>query len=703
MTRIISTTTALLTSAFICSSVLAEDSGVGAQATTPMRPAKVTWGGVSYNDQIAGSEGQWPFVAKYMDGFLMHGAYWLFAKDEASKKNLQTLGEILKKNGKQAHLETGFGETDAYDPSIPTKRQPYVRAQLDISKIREFRDQYGIDVSKVRVDWFPMTAMGVYAEKYGITDMRKLMAMVTGAKEFGPVEGFDMKNAHWVEYCRELQTAFPKVEIGFDQALCNHIQVHDPDMRQQVPWKPFGYGYKRLVSRLSGKPYQLDGKQVEVVFDFADQLNGLISSSRENGFNFIGFEGDTPFSYYKIRLDTFPGDSLVKYIIQTERYLHSQNLKSARIINDCGKDFGQNDKGWLRLDLGSVQDVDCVKLIWGRDYGNKATVTTSVDGKIWTPKKVFNPPDAGVSEVKFKTQQARFLKVEFRQRASLNGYQVAELEAYGPSNPGVNLALNRRVIASSVNNTHPTKGGKNGIPELIDGDRNSYWESEFMSNDDWDRLYHDRTLEYLEFYQSAGGRADEYIAESWYEGPFTLFPETKHGTFSNLARDLIRKIKGLDDTGAPMPVTLEVVSKTDQKVQAPSLSGDGKSKQIDLSLKSGAEEERIIRIRNVASEVNPGDARCTPLLRIEGNPEGFKVACLTPEGKDVTTQAFCQDGFDGFLSRGLEPGQTQDVILKITRPAELQKTASASLDLKLYWNPQDPQAIVRDSLRIKLN
>ena len=667
-----------------------------------MRPATVTWGGVSNNEQIAGSAAQWPFVAKYMDAYFMHGAYWRSTKDEAACKSLQTLGEILRKNGKPVHFETGFGEGPGYDPSKPSKRQPYTQAQTDIARFREFRDTYGINVTKVRVDWFPMPAMGIYAQYYKTREMRKLLAMVTGAKEFGPVEGFNRATAHWVDYGLQFKEAFPKMELVFDQALCNHGRLENPTVRQVVPWKGFGFGYVRQARPAEGgAPMLLDGKPIDLVFDFADQLNGVISSSREFGINFVGFEGDTPFNYYEAKLSPFPNDALVNYLITVERFLHGQNLKNGRIINDCGNAYGDADRGWIQVDLGETKEIDRVRLVWGAGFAKKGFVECSTDGSTWVSHKGFADPTGSATEVKLKPQQARFIKVEFRARGRSQGYQVAELEAYGPSQRDLNLALNKRATASSVSPAHPTAGQKGSTPELVDGDPSTYWESNCLPNDEWDKLYHDRTLAYLEFYQKAGGRADEYIAESWYDGPFTFFPETKPGTFTNLARDIIRRIKGLDDDGSLLKAEL-AFGLRDHDSFKPLLTPEAKpAKSITCTVKPGETRELQIRIRNSAKERNKGDARCTPLLRAEADGP-FQISFGTLDGKDLTPQARCSDGYDGYLCSGLEPGEIRDLVVKVARSGNAPAMATGNIELKLYWNPQDPHAVIRDALMLNL-
>jgi len=690
----------------------------------PLTPATVTWGGFNGNDQFVGSADKWPFVQKYMDGYLMHGAYWLSAgKGEQYELNMKALGEILKKNGKTADVESGFGEYPWYVPNDPLKRESSKKAQSDIARFQAF-EKAGILINKIRVDWFPSWAMATYAAKWGITDMPTLMRMVTGADEFGgkiPAD-FDMKTANWVDYGLAINKAYPNIKIVFDQALCNHRPLSDPEMRKAVPWPAFGYGYERTLASHTGAPILINGKAVPYKFDFADQLNGVMLASKKYGINFYGFGGDTPYNYISDSQDSFPKEKLTAYLLAVERFLHSNGLHDARIINDSGSGrYGSGDSGaWVRIDLGSPVEIDRVRVVWGPDFSTETNITTSLDDKTWQNAPNLLDTKGAPAEVKFKARPARYVKIKPCKRGTPRGFQIAEIEVFGPLAPTSNLALGKRASASGVSKNHPSASlkGNKGLIEVVDGNPKTYWESDFIANDQWDKTYHDRTLEYLEYYQNVGGRPDEFVAVSSYDGPFSFFPETKDGTFSNLARDIIRRIKGLNDDGSLMKASLSVREKG-ASTFSPS------DKPVPCTLKPGQSREFELQVRNEASEINKGDARCTPLLRIDEKISGgVKVSFATADGKDVTDEMLARGTYDGHFVGGLEPGETKTIAVKIERPgspdtgkagiairywnqlkALLNPPApetTESLNIKLYWNPQDPQAVVRDKVRFTL-
>lgn len=671
---------------------------------TPLRPATLTWGGVSNNDQFSTPEAQtgWEFTARNMDAMLLHGAYWMNQKGPEWEANCAGLGKALVKHGKKAHVETGFGESRGFDPTKPEKRQPYQTAKANAARIRELKERFGIDIVKVRADWFPMFAMAAYAQHYQLRDDNlKFLAMVTGADNvFGPYpEGFTAEMGNWREYVTTLDKELPGIAIAFDQAPCNHRPIAVPEVRAKVPWPGLGYGYTRQVSMLNQPSVRVGGKPVEVKFDFADQFMGALIASRSAKVNFIGFEGDTPFSYLTDGPKDFPQDKLIDYLLAIERMVHAQGLKNGRILNDCGKAYGDADDGWVRIDLGATQAVDRIRIVWGADLPADSALKTSLDDKEyigWGKTGKPDSPGAAVEYTQKKPRQARYVRWEPRKRATPRGYQVSAIEVYGPVKPEADLARGKHASASSVNERALDESGKplHQARLITDGDPGTYWESNFIDNDAWDRLYHDRTLQYLEFYQAAGGRADEYIAESWYSGPFTFFPEMKRGTYSNLARDLIRRIKGIADDGSLMPLDLSV------RPAGGTWVGDGcrqsRSAGIQvLTFNSGIYD---MRIRNAAREVNTGDARATPLLRATiSNPAGWAVTATTTNGADITDQLFAHKGADGWFVGGLEPGQERTLKLAITAPTVVsQSTEKPAVTFDLYWNPQETVPSVRD-------
>ena len=676
------------------------------EETTPLRPATLTWGGVSNNDQFSTPEAQtgWEFTAQHMDAMFLHGAYWMNQSGPEWESNCSGLGKVLMKHGKKAHVETGFGESRGFDPTKPEKRQPYQTAKANAARIRELKKRFGIDIVKVRADWFPMFAMAAYAQHYQLRDDNlKFLAVVTGADDvFGPYpQGFTAEMGNWREYVTTLDRELPGIAIAFDQAPCNHRPVDVPEVRVKVPWPGLGYGYTRKVSMLNQPPVLVAGKPVEVKFDFADQFMGTLVASRSAKVNFIGFEGDTPFNYLTDGPKDFPQDKLIAYLLAIERMVHAQGKKNGRIINDCGKAYGDADNGWVRIDLGSAQEVDHIRIAWGNDLPADGSLKTSLDDKEyigWGKTVKPDKPGASVDYRQKRPRQARYVRWEPRKRATPRGYQVRSIEVYGPAAPEADLARGKFASASSVSDRELDQAGKplHQARLITDGDPATYWEGNFIDNDAWDRLYHDRTLQYLEFYQAAGGRADEYIAESWYSGPFTFFPEMKPGTYSNLARDLIRRIKGVADDGSLMPLDLSVRPTGEAWV------GEGlrQSRPAGVQIKTIHAGICELRIRNDARETNKGDARATPLLRaVIANPAGWAVTATTAKGVDITDSLFARKGADGWFVGGLEPGQERILMLAFRAPAAAGRSSDKpSVTFDLYWNPQETVPSVRDAV-----
>ena len=325
-----------------------------AAPASPLRPATLTWGGYSHNEQMIGAEAQWPFVQKYMDGFLMHGMYWINKRDYLGPvpdarwtATLQALGAALKKNGKTASIETGLSENERdFNPSVPQKRGSYASAQKDIAKFREFA-AYGITISKVRPDWFPLSAAAVYARYFQTASLTDLLSMVTGADSYwGAYPGLPPEDANWREYTRLITQAFPGMQFGFDQAPCNFPPVPpDPAIRSRVPWAGVGYGYVSQGIRplYSKDPVLAQGKPVPITLDFADLMMSVALSSRAHGINFYGFEGDTPYTYVTNNLGR-SGKDLIPLLLHIERLQHRYGFHSAKIINDCPKTW--DDEGF---------------------------------------------------------------------------------------------------------------------------------------------------------------------------------------------------------------------------------------------------------------------------------------------------------------------------------------------------------------------
>ncbi|MGN6505693.1 MAG: hypothetical protein ACTHM6_09030 [Tepidisphaeraceae bacterium] len=158
----------------------------------------------------------------------------------------------------------------------------------------------------------------------------------------------------------------------------------------------------------------------------------------------------------------------------------------------------------------------------------------------------------------------------------------------------------------------------------------------------WDAAYAQQSLESLQAYQLAGGRADRYIFESWYTGPFTIVPETQPNKFTHLVRQGILYLKGPGET----------------------LSLDRKGDKITLT--------------------NTGDVPCLPAIRVQAaDPHAVRVRF---GADDVTTQALSPEG--------AVPGRLLDA------GAAMECSVSGASEIEAFWNPQDPSNQPRATLRM---
>ncbi|MEI7728453.1 MAG: carbohydrate-binding protein [Verrucomicrobiota bacterium] len=194
---------------------------------------------------------------------------------------------------------------------------------------------------------------------------------------------------------------------------------------------------------------------------------------------------------------------------------------------------------------------------------------------------------------------------------------------------------------------------------------NSY-DGGSSNNDTWDLNYKNQSLTVMRTHQQEGGRATRYLFESWYAGPYAVLPETKSGSYANLAMDAIKYIKGIRDTnGTPEDLSFTL-------------------------LNTGAVVTVQLR--------NDGDIQCLPVIQaFESGAGGTAVKYYDSAGRDITSAILSAEGFavTNFLATGAVT--TISVAVQGT-PAALSKTVT----LEAFWNPQDPTGLVRDRVSLVL-
>ncbi|MCU0792362.1 MAG: carbohydrate binding domain-containing protein, partial [Opitutaceae bacterium] len=216
------------------------------------------------------------------------------------------------------------------------------------------------------------------------------------------------------------------------------------------------------------------------------------------------------------------------------------------------------------------------------------------------------------------------------------------------------------------------------IANSADGDFANFNTSTQAGRDAWDLRYKQDSLRSLQLHQLEGGRADKVYLESWYEGPFTLVPETQNGTYTNLVRDALLYVKGIDQTLALSALT--PVSATSAAMGAP------------LSY--------TVRLTNT------GTVPALPVLHAHETGGAGWSAAYTLGGVNITssiTSAVGHTVTDAALYSGNEliaPGTSVDLTVTLT---PVSTFSPRQILLRAFWNPQDPSANARATVTLNAN
>ncbi len=213
------------------------------------------------------------------------------------------------------------------------------------------------------------------------------------------------------------------------------------------------------------------------------------------------------------------------------------------------------------------------------------------------------------------------------------------------------------------------------IANSTGGDFSGFNTATQSGRDAWDLLYKQQSLRSLQLHQLEGGRPDKVFFESWYDGPFTLVPESQNGTFTNLVRDGLYYVKGINQSLALTALT--------PASAAPAAMG--------------APVTYTVRLQNT------GTVPALPVLHaFESGGTGWS-ATYTLNAADVTAAITSSSGIavtDASLYSAnelIDAGASVDLTVTLTPTAA---TAPRSILLRAFWNPQDPSGAVRSSLTL---
>ncbi len=214
--------------------------------------------------------------------------------------------------------------------------------------------------------------------------------------------------------------------------------------------------------------------------------------------------------------------------------------------------------------------------------------------------------------------------------------------------------------------------------------------------DAWDSDYADESLRSIALHQLEGGRPDRVIFESWYDGPYTLVPETKSGSFANLALRGLKYLKGegqtLDLTVKANPASFFFGGGLQQSVPA------GEQARSWRAATTNAAQTFTVRLRNA------GEVEALPVLHAYASGgEGWTVSYFRGT-TNVTALMTASEGYA--LTDSAVQGQeliASNAAVELTvQVAAASPVAARTLLLRAFWNPQDPNLEVKDALRLDL-
>ena len=201
--------------------------------------------------------------------------------------------------------------------------------------------------------------------------------------------------------------------------------------------------------------------------------------------NIIANQSQTLTASYNKTLPPPPGGDLA-----LNRTSSASSVEEAGLEPDNANDGNSNtrwsssftDNQWWQVDLGSVQQVNQVKLNWESAYASHYKIQTSTDGTNFTEAADVNITSSGVKTTSFTTRDARYVRVLGVTRATQWGISLYDAEVYGtsaPPPPSSDLALNKPATSLSVEAPGLEANKAN------DGNSTTRWSSAFANNQWW--------------------------------------------------------------------------------------------------------------------------------------------------------------------------------------------------------------------------
>jgi autotransporter-associated beta strand protein len=290
----------------------------------------------------------------------------------------------------------------------------------------------------------------------------------------------------------------------------------------------------------------------------------------------------------------------------------------------------------------------------------------------------------------------------FNTDSPYRGYQ-----AWGGSEANADAVRHRRKIIRYEQWLQQNGREHYFIANSTGGNFDSFDTGTQAGRDAWDLQFKQDSMRSLQLHQLEGGRPDRVIFESWYEGPFSMVPETKNGSYANTARDAIYYVKGLGQS-------LDLQAKAGAATNTNAWASVGATQTNPLAALSnpvvaqsavamGAPVTFTVRLTNT------GTVPALPVLHAhESGGSGWTSSYVLSSGSftsNITAGITSTNGqtvTDSAQLSGtelIEANKAVDVTVTVTPTAALTKR---NLLLRAFWNPQDPSGTVRDAISLEV-
>lgn len=225
--------------------------------------------------------------------------------------------------------------------------------------------------------------------------------------------------------------------------------------------------------------------------------------------------------------------------------------------------------------------------------------------------------------------------------------------------------------------------------------------------DAWDLQFKQDSMRSFQLHQLEGGRPDRVIFESWYEGPFSMVPETKNGSYANTVRDALYYVKGIGQS-------LDLMAKTGAATNTNAWVSTGLTQTNPLAALSNPVLTQTAAAMGVPLTftvrlTNTGTVPALPVLQShESGGTGWTSSYVLSSGSFTSNITAGITGTNGQAvtdsaqlsgTELIEANKAVDVAVTVTPTAALTKR---NILLRAFWNPQDPSLAVRDAISLEV-